>query len=93
MASISCTEFDCVDGTCRQRCADACGGAGEISAFQCGAGILCNCFDPYNADVVIWACVISSLYLIVCATAMYKRWRANRAVERQPILAGALATE
>lgn len=87
MTSISCTGLDCIDGTCKQRCFDACGGAGQTGDFQCGvSGILCDCIGTTNSSAAVWGSVFGVVCFIVCVATFFKYWCGKRAAERQRIV-------
>jgi hypothetical protein len=89
MASISCTELDCVDGTCKQTCFTRCGGESQTSDFQCGlAGVLCECVGTTNSSAAVWGSVLGAVCVLVCIITFFKYWCGARraASERQRIV-------
>lgn len=81
--SIICTEDECANGVCQDKCVEDCGGAMDrVAKFACGdaiGGIVCECYPP--PDGVDWAaiavtaaatCVVVT-FIWACARYMYAR--------------------
>lgn len=88
MASISCTGLECLDGTCVQRCYNACGGTDWTSAFQCdGSSTACVCQATTNSSAVVWASALGGACTLLCVVLFVKHWCDDcRTAERRPLV-------
>lgn len=86
--SFDCTVGDCIDGTCRQKCVEYCGGSEtNISYFSCGVdGIVCDCIG--GVDAGMWIGIVAAVCAVMCAISFCKYWcgRGSSESERKVIV-------
>jgi hypothetical protein len=79
MSVIVCSELDCVDGACKQRCIDFCGGEVETSDFQCGlSGLVCRCLGTTNSSAAVWGGVFGLVCALLCVAMLFQYLRERR---------------